>query len=89
MSKLFAYQKATGAPIDGYLFMCPACECMHQFKVPQWTFNGDMEKPTFNPSLKYDSLGCHLYVRDGMIQFLSDCKHKLAGKTVEIPEIDL
>lgn len=25
---------------------------------------------------------CHLYVRDGMLQFLDDCSHALAGKTV-------
>lgn len=27
-------------------------------------------------------LRCHSYVRDGMIEFLSDCTHELAGKTV-------
>lgn len=31
---------------------------------------------------------CHSYVRDGRIEFLSDCTHALAGKTVELPEID-
>lgn len=29
---------------------------------------------------------CHSFVRDGKIMFLSDCTHKLAGQTVEIPE---
>ena len=27
---------------------------------------------------------CHLFVRDGMIQFLGDCEHKLAGQTVPV-----
>lgn len=31
---------------------------------------------------------CHSYVRNGMIEFLSDCTHGLAGTTVELPEID-
>jgi len=29
---------------------------------------------------------CHSFIKDGMIQFLNDCTHKLAGQTVEIPE---
>lgn len=28
---------------------------------------------------------CHSYVTDGRIQFLSDCNHKLAGQTVDLP----
>jgi len=28
---------------------------------------------------------CHSFVRDGKIEFLSDCTHELAGQTVEIP----
>ena len=28
---------------------------------------------------------CHSFVRDGMIEFLSDCTHKLAGQTVPLP----
>lgn len=27
---------------------------------------------------------CHSYVRDGQIQFLGDCTHALAGKTVPL-----
>ncbi len=30
---------------------------------------------------------CHSYITDGMIQFLNDCTHDLAGKTVELPDI--
>lgn len=29
---------------------------------------------------------CHSFVRDGKIQFLSDCTHELAGQTVELEE---
>jgi len=29
---------------------------------------------------------CHSFVRNGRIEFLSDCTHKLAGQTVDIPE---
>lgn len=30
---------------------------------------------------------CHSFVQNGQIQFLDDCTHKLAGQTVELPEI--
>lgn len=60
-----------------------------------WGFNGDLEKPTFTPSIltRYPVYGvgeriCHSYVRDGMIEFLSDCTHALAGQTVPLPDLD-
>lgn len=34
-------------------------------------------------------LVCHSFVREGRIEFLSDCTHELAGQTVEIPDLDL
>lgn len=30
---------------------------------------------------------CHSFVRDGQIEFLSDCTHALAGKTVSLPAV--
>jgi hypothetical protein len=30
---------------------------------------------------------CHSFVRDGRIEFLSDCTHALAGQTVDLPEM--
>lgn len=29
---------------------------------------------------------CHSFVTDGRIQFLGDCTHALAGKTVDLPD---
>ena len=29
---------------------------------------------------------CHSLIRDGRIEFLSDCTHALAGQTVDLPE---
>lgn len=66
-----------------------------------WTFNGDYAKPTLTPSVlvyshaSLDKEGrpfytprCHSFVRDGKIEFLNDCDHALAGKTVDLPEIE-
>ena len=62
-----------------------------------WGFNGNLERPTFTPSIlvhevKHEdgtlySPRCHSFVTDGRIQFLGDCGHSLAGQTVELPEL--
>lgn len=68
-----------------YWFICPGCKEGHAFNEG-WEFNGDFEKPPFNPSLFCTGRKrCHSYVREGNIQFLSDCDHELAGQTVPIP----
>lgn len=105
---------------DGYfMFKCPGCGDMHSFG-PSWKFNGNLERPTFTPSLlvrsgHYCDFGkehgcwcthnaekiakgaepstfkcyrCHSFVTDGKIQFLGDCTHDLAGKTVELDIIE-
>lgn len=81
----------------GWLIHCPACEYGHLFDK-RWTFNGDLEKPTFRASmLVYEGFWpdgersrhrCHSFVTDGKIQFLSDCTHAMAGQTVNLPEVD-
>jgi hypothetical protein len=77
-----------------YVFWCPGCKCHHTFNVgrekrPVWTFDGNMDAPTFSPSLLYPDKTprCHLFLRGGKLEFLSDCGHELAGKTVDLPDI--
>lgn len=35
-----------------------------------------------------EPLRCHSFVTDGRIQFLSDCTHKLANSTVDLPDCE-
>lgn len=73
------------------LFYCPACKEHHGVNS-SWNFNGDYDKPTFSPSILVtwgDDRRCHSFVRDGKIQFLSDCTHELAGETVEMLDDEL
>lgn len=76
-----------------FIFWCPGCHSGHGVWTTKknimggfWKFNGNMEKPTFEPSILLAAQngrnGCHCYVRDGNIEFLPDCTHELAGKTV-------
>lgn len=61
-----------------YWFWCPGCKEAHRYEVrtdggkPTWTFNGDLVRPTFGPSLlmftthpesKERKVLCHLFVR--------------------------
>lgn len=36
----------------GWAHWCPACEHMHRLP-DSWTFNGDLERPTFAPSFRH------------------------------------
>lgn len=95
----------------GYRFTCPGCGSEHSIAVRPhlnhcgagWVFNGNMDTPTFTPSLMVkmgpmwpewsEAHGgrqfeiCHSFIIEGRIQFLSDCTHKLAGQTVDLPDI--
>jgi Family of unknown function (DUF6527) len=92
-----------GMPTDeigGYYHYCPACHEPHGIAVKQrnrsgarWSFNGDMERPTFAPSIKCFTIVegkqhtlCHYFIRDGMIEFCNDNPHALNGQTVPLPD---
>lgn len=81
--------------LDGseWVFECPGCHCLHALDK-RWTFNGDVVRPTFSPSLLIQGVvdaesdptptRCHVFISDGRIQFLADCTHALAGQTVDM-----
>lgn len=82
----------------GYVFFCPGCDFIHRFNIdpdngkPTWDFDGDMDNPTFSPSLGLsypdeEGFHCHLFLKKGKIRYLSDCKHDLAGKTIDLPPL--
>jgi len=87
----------------GYTHWCAGCRSRHMFNVsvpgeppsrPCWTFDGNMEKPTFSPSMrsyrpacevdgvKYPEVTlCHYFLRAGEIEYLNDSTlHSLRGK---------
>lgn len=80
-------------PPADYCFFCPGCKFGHAVWTTkknsvgaQWSFNGNMEKPSFQPSLlSFKTVNhprCHLFVTDGMLHFCADCEHEFAGKVV-------
>lgn len=85
---------------DGtHIWYCPACDTHHGGPINNsgpvsWDFDGDYENPTFSPSFlvrmpRADKVNvCHTFVRNGEIQYLSDCTHEMAGKTVKMIDIE-
>jgi len=86
----------------GYNVKCPGCDTWHsvytvanQYNKAIWGFDGNMDKPTFSPSLlvtwthgeEHEKRRCHSFIRNGEWQFLSDCTHDLAGQTIPMVEI--
>ena len=79
-----------------YLLGCPGCGNAHPVRVkgdrPCWTWNGSLEVPTFEPSLMVwgsdETRRCHSFIRNGRIEFLSDCFHELKGQTVDLPDFE-
>jgi hypothetical protein len=81
-------------------FFCPACGVAHWIPTAGsrgWTWNGSKERPTFAPSLLVlprgrreapDTPRCHMFVRDGEIEYLSDSTHQFAGKTVPMVPVE-
>jgi hypothetical protein len=59
-----------------------------------WAFNGNMENPTFTPSLRYPidhnnfngPNRCHLILTDGWINYCHDCIHNMGGLKVRLPD---
>lgn len=75
--------------------LCPGCKHAHRVVVGgpnDWQWNLSYDRPTLTPSILVTmppiNYRCHSYVRDGLIHFLPDCTHELAGKTIELPDWD-
>ncbi len=79
---------------------CPGCKTAHTIftKVTErnnviWGFNGDLNKPTFTPSVKITwpeeqkQHCCHFHINEGRIEFCGDCTHELSGKVFELTDV--
>jgi hypothetical protein len=90
--------------VEYYSFYCAGCKCEHSYIIspdyPSWSFNGDINSPSFTPSLLNrtqtmnndtqmleDNSRCHLFVTNGKIEYLSDCTHEYAGKTLNLLDL--
>jgi hypothetical protein len=75
--------------------LCPGCKMLHRINVnapnentgARWSWNGDVDRPTFHPSVNISNGQCHYFIRDGMIEFCTDTRHSLSGQTVPLPDV--
>lgn len=84
-------------------FNCPGCGRTHIINTVEpnhngaiWKFNGDVDKPTFMPSInevllmgaeETPTLRCHFFITNGRIDFCSDSFHELRNKIVDLNTI--
>lgn len=71
----------------------------------QWLVIGDLDEPTFSPALRVMSragtwregqwqvgperLLCHLWVKQGYLEYQEDCPHRYAGKRMAMIDMPL
>jgi Family of unknown function (DUF6527) len=73
-------------------FWCPGCDDLHQVDST-WQISGTEEAPTISPSVLVEygnhagAKRCHSFVREGRIEFLSDCTHDSTGKTLPLADL--
>ncbi len=87
----------------GYTHYCPGCKGAHYIRTksprpasgenPVWTFNGNVDQPTFSPSIRIPAdpkapTVCHYHVIEGMISYCPDSPHALSGKKLPLPPIE-
>lgn len=75
-------------------WFCPGCNYNHTVYIAKpnpwgymWHYNENPDKPTLTPSVDGGEPKCHSIMTDGNLQFLPDCQHSLAGKTVPMLDI--
>jgi len=83
-------------PLNYLLWYCPGCKGPHTISE-LWQINeNDVGGLTVSPSVRVsrtktidleDKTLCHCFIKNGKIQFLTDCNHELAGTTVEMVDI--
>ncbi len=79
-----------------YIYWCPGCKCCHSIPTPRWSGPGDINSPTFAPSVRHfipagenrpEKTTCHYHIQGGKIAYCNDCDHKLNGQTVDMADI--
>ena len=74
--------------MKGYSVDCPGCKMTHHISN-DWNFNGNMNKPTFTPSVSVSwntkdgkPHKCHFHITDGIFKFDKDCTHDYAQQSI-------
>lgn len=83
------------------IIFCEGCKCGHKFYIQEghpyhdasgkrlvWTWNKNIQHPTFGPSLIIDpdspKRRCHINIDAGWITFHGDCGHDMKNKRIQL-----
>jgi hypothetical protein len=93
-------QRDPNTVIKKHYYWCPGCDALHGIAIrpdvqsngASWTFTGTLDRPTYEPSQLFALKGpprkvCHTFIRNGLIEFLTDSTHAMAGRTVPLPPL--
>lgn len=92
MSKFYRHEKD-----PNYLvFYCPGCKRVHVIDASKWNVSGsDKEHVTITPSILVNGdlsnpsvPRCHMFIKNGVMEYLSDCTHELKGKNIPMVDIE-
>lgn len=90
--------KASGnSKVIGYVMGCPGCNGVHVMwtdhpsREKDCNFNGNLEAPTFSPSLSFksDYSLCTFFIRNGFINFLKTSTHAMANNKVQLKQYSI
>lgn len=72
-----------------YGYWCPGCKELHQTKPEHRLEDFNIGKPTFTGTMFIGNgvPRCHHQIKGGLIVFFQDCRHKMKGSSVPIPDL--
>lgn len=79
----------------GYAHYCPGCDHLHAYATDKplengsrWAFDGNLNAPSFTPSMNIGDNWCHYYLTAGELIYCGGLKgHGLSGQTIPLPEL--
>lgn len=72
-----------------YEFKCPACGLNHRVYSPAWKITSGKTVSINIPIITRTSQTfCHLVIKNSQIYYFPDCSHSLAGKTIDMIEME-
>jgi len=92
---VIVYTTSANPEYKGLMWRCAGCAQVHQIPTSGngWEWNGSTTAPTLTPSIlthgdpNAEQPRCHSFVTNGVVRFLADCDHGLAGQSVRmLPE---
>src|SRR5277367_3787566 len=89
-------READGNLREHIYYWCGGCGESHSVPADRWNWNKDTESPTLSPSVRHfipaidgqpEITMCHYELKNGVIEYCSDCQHGFSNQKVPLQEI--